>query len=244
MKAPQASSILETITQHLARRILHGELPPGTSLPGENELAAEYSVSRTSIRNALAILAAKGLISIQAKKRSTINDRDQWSLLDLDVLNWLSEGHLDAELVEQLMITRLIFEPNVATLAAMKANGHDLAALEDALALMRRGQSEAIRSLFEEGDIAFHQALLRATHNPFILALGNALNAAMMLSFRLSREEDIRQTKTAVDEHTLLFEAVRLRNVDQARQQMRAILLHAAQKSIWQDNSIFVDHIL
>ena len=78
MKTPQAS-ISESVTQHLARRIIHGDLAPGLSLPGENELATEYDVSRTSVRNALQILAAKGLITIQAKKRSTVNLREQWT---------------------------------------------------------------------------------------------------------------------------------------------------------------------
>jgi GntR family transcriptional regulator, galactonate operon transcriptional repressor len=243
MKVAQ-TSLSESVTQHLAGRIMRGELSPGFSLPGENELAAEYEVSRTSIRNALATLAAKGLISIQAKKRSTVNAREQWSLLDLDVLAWLSRGKVDAELVEQLMLTRLIFEPNVATLAAFNANGHDLAALEDALGVMRRGQIEAEKTLFEAGDVAFHQALLRATHNPFLLALGNALSAAMVLSFRQTLEEDVRQTKTAVDEHFRLFEAIRLRQAEEARLQMRSILLHAADKSIWQHRPAFVDSIL
>jgi GntR family galactonate operon transcriptional repressor len=165
-------------------------------------------------------------------------------LLDLDVLAWLSQGKVDAQLVEQLMLTRLIFEPNVATLAAFNANGHDLAAMEDALGLMRRGQVEAEKAMFEAGDMAFHQALLRATHNPFLLALGNALSAAMVLSFRQTLEEDVRQTKTAVDEHFRLFEAIRLRQVEEARVQMRSILIHAAEKSIWQDRPAFVDSIL
>ncbi|MCE9889142.1 FadR family transcriptional regulator [Kluyvera intermedia] len=243
MKVVQAS-ISESVTQNLATRILRGELTPGISLPGENELAVEYNVSRTSIRNAMATLAAKGLISTQAKKRSTVNAREQWNLLDMDVLNWLSTGKVDAQLVEQLMVTRLIFEPSVATLAALKANAHDLAAMEDALALMRRGETGADKAAFEAGDIAFHQALLRATHNPFLLSLGNALNAAMVLSFRQTLEEDLHQTKTAVDEHFLLFEAVRLRRIDEARTQMRSILLHAAQKNIWQDPPAFLENIL
>lgn len=243
MKVAQAS-LSESVTQHLAGRILRGELAAGLSLPGENELATEYNVSRTSIRNALATLAAKGLILTQAKKRSTVNAREQWSLLDLDVLNWLSAGKVDAQLVEQLMVTRLMFEPNVATLAALNANGHDLAAMEDALSLMRRGQLEAEKPAFEAGDIAFHQALLRATHNPFLLALGNALSAAMVLSFRQTLEEDLHLTKTAVDEHFALFEAIRLRQPDEARSQMRSILLHAAGKSIWPDYPAFVEHIL
>lgn len=243
MKLPQAS-ISESVTQHLARRIMHGDLAPGLSLPGENELALEYEVSRTSVRNALQVLAAKGLISIQAKKRSTVNSRELWSLLDIDVLGWLAEGELDLKLVEQLIVTRLIFEPNVATLAALNANGHDLAAMEDALQLMRNGQLEAQRSLFEEGDMAFHHALLRATHNPFLLALGNALSAAMALSFKQTLEKDVRQTKAAVDEHYLLFDAIRLKEFDKARLQMRNILLNAAKKRIWQDRPEMFDHII
>ncbi|WP_407438679.1 FadR/GntR family transcriptional regulator [Lelliottia sp.] len=231
----QQPTLAESVTQHLASRILHGDLHPGLSLPGENELAGEYGVSRTSVRNALQFLAAKGLITIQPKKRTVVNHREMWNLLDADVLNWLAEGDVGPELVEQLMVTRLIFEPNIATLAALNATGHDLAALEDALGLMRQGQTGAKRALFEEGDLAFHQALLRATHNPFLLALGNALSAAMVLSFRQTLEKDVRETYPAVDDHFLLFENIRLKRPEAARQQMRAILINAAQKHIWKE---------
>lgn len=231
----QRTTLAESVTQHIACRILHGDLTPGLALPGENELAMEYSVSRTSVRNALQFLAAKGLISIQAKKRTTINKRELWNLLDADVLSWLAEGKVDQQLVEQLMVTRLIFEPNVATLAALNATGHDLAALEDALHLMREGQHTAQAERFEQGDLAFHHALLLATHNPFLQSLGNALSSAMALSFHQTLEDDVSQTLAAVEEHTLLLEAVRLKQPEQARQQMRTILLNAARKHIWQE---------
>lgn len=237
-------TISESITQHLACRIIHGDLAPGMTLPGENELAVDYSASRTSVRNALQILAAKGLVSIQPKKRSTVNHRDQWSLLDIDVLGWLAEDNVDPQLVEQLMVTRLIFEPNIARLAAFNAGGRDLAALEDALQLMRQGQTNALREVFEEGDLAFHLALLRAAHNPFLLALGNALSAAMVLSFRQTLEKDVRQTKTAVDEHALLLEAIRLKQPDSAHQLMRTILLNAARKRVWQNRPEMFDLII
>ena len=132
----------------------------------------------------------------------------------------------------------------MATLAALNANGHDLAAMEDALLLMRKGQVEAQRALFEEGNLAFHHALLRATHNPFLLALGNALSAAMELSFKQTIEKDVRQTKAAVDDHFQLFDAIRLKQVETARQQMRTILLNAAKKRIWQDRPEMFDHII
>ncbi|MBJ3813496.1 FadR family transcriptional regulator [Shimwellia pseudoproteus] len=243
MKVIQGS-VSESITRHLAGRILHGELPPGLSLPGENELAVDYAASRTSVRNALQTLAAKGLVTIQPKKRSTVAPREQWNLLDIDVLGWLSDGQLDDELVEQLMVTRLVFEPNIATLAALHASAQDLVAMEQGLLLMRAGQENQHRQQFEAGDIAFHHALLQATHNPFLVSLGNALSVAMTLSFRRTTEQDLSQTKTAVDYHYHLFEAVRFQQPEQARQHMRTILLNAAKKHIWQTPPAILQHIL
>jgi len=66
----------------------------------------------------------------------------------------------------------------------------------------------------------------------------------MALSFKQTLEKDVRQTKAAVDEHYLLFDAIRLKEVDKARLQMRNILLNAAKKRIWQDRPEMFDHII
>ena len=143
------ASIAETLTQDLALRIMRGELKPGMPIPGENELAMQYNVSRTSVRNALQVLAAKGMLTIQAKRRSTVAPREQWSFLDADVLGWLEVTGIDGPLIEQLMITRLIFEPNAAAMAALNANGRDLANLEEAWEIMSLGQQQDSAEMFK-----------------------------------------------------------------------------------------------
>ena len=186
------ATISETITRDLAMKIIRGTLSDGEMLPGENELAVQYSASRTSVRNALHVLSAKGLLSIQAKRRSTVNPRELWSFLDTDVLGWMEEVGISPDVAEQLVVTRLMFEPNAAFLAAANATARDLAAIEEAWTLMLRGQQQDQIALFEEGDLAFHTALLKSCHNPFLMSIGNALSAAMMLrySFDLDREAD------------------------------------------------------
>lgn len=134
------SSVSESITRDLAIRIIRGELAEGMAIPGEHELAQQYEASRTSVRNALQVLGAKGMLLIQAKRRSTVTPREQWSFLDAEVLSWLEDVGIESELVEQLMLTRLIFEPDVAAMAALNANGHDLATIEDAWTTMQAGQ--------------------------------------------------------------------------------------------------------
>ena len=146
------TNISETITRDLAMKIIRGTLDDGEMLTGENELAVQYCASRTSVRNALHVLSAKGLLSIQAKRRSTVNPRELWSFLDTDVLSWMEEVGISPDVAEQLMVTRLMFEPNAAALAAANATARDLAAIEDAWTLMSRGQRQDQVALFEEGD--------------------------------------------------------------------------------------------
>jgi GntR family galactonate operon transcriptional repressor len=229
------SSVSESITRDLALRIIRGELAVGMPIPGENELAQQYDASRTSVRNALQVLAAKGMLLIQAKRRSTVTPREQWSFLDAEVLSWLEDVGIEPELVEQLMLTRLIFEPDVAAMAAINANGHDLAAMEDALDTMQAGQQNDSAAEFERGDLAFHTAVLRACHNPFLASVGNALSAAMLLSFKQTLEDDLRLTQEAVQQHRDLLQAIRMKQPDTARQGMRHILISAAHKHIWRE---------
>ncbi|PHI32559.1 L-lactate utilization operon repressor [Budvicia aquatica] len=243
MTKTTAPSIAESLTHDLAIRIMHGDLSEHQSLPGENELALQYQVSRTSVRNALQALGAKGMLSIQAKRRSVVTPREQWNFLDSEVLLWLTESGMEEKMVEQLIVARLIFEPNVAALAAVNATGHDLAALEDAYQLMAEGQSHNQRELFERGDLAFHLALLRASHNPFLLSLSNALSSAMSLSFKQTLEDDVRLTKEALQQHFVLLDAIRLKQVDTARQRMREILLKAAQKRLQNYQPEIFNHI-
>lgn len=227
------ASIAETLTQDLALRIISGELMPGMPIPSENELAMQYSVSRTSVRNALQVLGAKGMLTIQAKRRSTVAPREQWSFLDADVLGWLEVTGIDNTLIEQLMITRLIFEPNAAAMAALNANGRDLANLEEAWEMMSLGQQQDSAELFKQGDLAFHTAILKAGHNPFLFSVGNALSAAMLFSFKRTLEPDVTLTLEAVKAHHELMICIRLKQPEQARQQMRNILLSAAKKHLW-----------
>ncbi|MCD1125647.1 FCD domain-containing protein [Jinshanibacter sp. LJY008] len=243
MTKTAAPSMAESLTRDLAIRIMRGDLSQVPSLPGENELALQYQVSRTTIRNALQVLSAKGMVSIQPKRRSVVTPREQWNFLDSEVLLWLTEGGMGQEMVEQLMVTRLIFEPNVAALAAANATGRDLAAMEDACHLMSDGQQQNARELFEQGDLAFHLALLRASHNPFLLSLSNALSSAMSLSFKQTLEEDVRLTKEAVTQHVALLDAIRLKQVDTAKLRMRDILLKAAQKRLQSHQPEIFTHI-
>src|SRR5665213_765846 len=78
----------ESVAQQLAVLILSGKLPEGHAFPGEVEYATQIGISRSALREAFRILAAKGLVEGRPKAGTRVTPRRQWSLLDPDLLAW------------------------------------------------------------------------------------------------------------------------------------------------------------
>jgi DNA-binding FadR family transcriptional regulator len=84
------------VIRELGLRIVGGALPPGSSLPNEDELGAELGVSRTVVREAVKVLLAKGLVEVRPRTGTRVRPRRSWHLLDPDVVAWQFqsiEGH-------------------------------------------------------------------------------------------------------------------------------------------------------
>ena len=86
------------IVHAIGRRILSGDLRPGDLLPAEPDLGA----SRTVVREAVKVLAAKGLVESRPKTGTRVRPRDAWNLLDPDVLAWQQDGAVDDALLRKL----------------------------------------------------------------------------------------------------------------------------------------------
>ena len=131
--APQPAGIHAGVVQGIGRRIVRGELAAGEILPEQGELSRMLGVSRTVIREATKVLAAKGLVESRSKRGTVVLPRSDWRLLDPDVLAWLSEAGLDPEFLRGMFEVRRIIEPAVARLAAERATPEELAAIRVAV---------------------------------------------------------------------------------------------------------------
>src|ERR1700734_628488 len=78
--------------QALAQQVVSGQHPPGDVLDPER-LERELEVSRTVIRETLRVLEAKGMVSARPRHGTVVRPREEWSLLDPDLLRWQAEGH-------------------------------------------------------------------------------------------------------------------------------------------------------
>ncbi|MER5446619.1 FadR/GntR family transcriptional regulator [Streptomyces sp. NPDC002764] len=206
----------------LARRILGGELPEGSTLDLV-ALQSELDVSLTALRESLKVLAAKGMVDARQKRGTFVRARSDWNLLDADVLRWQFEGGgadgADRALLRNLAEVRAIIEPAAVRLAAQRRTDADVAALDAALEAMDQDASAAHAV---EADLAFHRALLNATHNELLERMEMVIESGLAHRDRIVHSSP--HSEDPVPAHRAVLDAVRDRDPDAAEAAMRALL--------------------
>src|SRR6478609_5297571 len=125
-----------TIARDLGVMIVSGMLHPGMFLETEVAASDKRKVSRSAYREAVRILAAKGLVHSKPKVGTRVNDRSAWHLLDPDVLSWIFQIEPDYTLVYSLFEMRSMVEPEAAALAAERRNPGQVKIMASALDVM------------------------------------------------------------------------------------------------------------
>ena len=108
------------IARDIGVRIVSGRIAPGQVLNGEIEASERLQVSRTAYREAVRILAAKGLIQSRPKLGTRVSEPQHWHLLDPDVIRWIFSDTPDERLLSALFELRTVVEPAAAALAAQR----------------------------------------------------------------------------------------------------------------------------
>ena len=180
---PDRKSMHARIVRDLGMRIVAGEFKSGDRLPAEASLLAEYDVSRPVLREAVRVLVAKGLVLSRQRAGATVRPRNEWHLLDPDVLYWMIQTRPAPEFVQTLMGLRRVFEPGAAAMAAQAATDDQLAAIAEAYDGMA-GATDGDAML--EPDLAFHRRIAEATGNDLMAYIGNMMSLALRESIKLS----------------------------------------------------------
>src|SRR4026207_2369872 len=128
-KSPKALRLHGTIARDLGVRIVSGRFRPGDILDGEIDASDRLEVSPTAYREAVRILAAKGLGECRPEGGPRVRLPWPCPLLDPDVLSWIFEREPDDRMVKSLFELRRIVEPQAAALAAERRTEGGLAAV-------------------------------------------------------------------------------------------------------------------
>jgi DNA-binding FadR family transcriptional regulator len=211
------------VAHTIGGRIVSGDIPVGALLPREAELAEQFSVSRQAIREALKVLAAKGLVQSRRRTGTRVLPRTSWNLFDPDVLAWHPLASIASRLLLDLGELRMLIEPGAAEFAATRGSETAIAAIESALKTMRRSVDQP--EDFRQADAGFHVAVFAAAGNEFIAHLAEILGPLLQASFRIQDEaRGALIARAVVPLHDAVFEAIVARDGPRARQKMRELL--------------------
>lgn len=210
-----------SIARDLGVLIVSGRYKPGDLLNGEIAASDRLQVSRGAYREAVRILAAKGLVESRPKVGTRVSQPDRWHLLDPDVLSWIFEFEPDGKLLADLFELRRIVEPEAAALAAGRRTGQDLE--EMAIALDAMAHHTLAAEPGRLADQAFHSALLRASGNAFIASLTTGVAAAISWT-TIFKQRDCPLARDPIPDHVDVYEAVKASDPKAAHKAMESLV--------------------
>jgi len=220
----QSERLYERIVEQIETAIVAGDLKVGEKLPPERELAAQFAVSRTAVREAVKILREKGFIEIHPGRGTFVTNKAPNSMRQsFDSLIKFGPNDGSANLVE----VREILEPEIAALAATRMTDEFIADMQEAVETMDAAPD---MDVYVEADLDFHLALAEATQNPIIPALMDSI-------IDLLREQRKRiglaegGPVRGQHHHKAILDAVKRKDPEAARQAMRRHLTQVAEDS-------------
>jgi GntR family galactonate operon transcriptional repressor len=210
--------------ESLGQRIVSGAVREGETLDVA-ELQRTFGVSLTVIREALRVLAAKGLVAARQKRGTFVRPRSEWQLLDGDVMRWQLGVGPSPQLLDDLDELRALMEPEAARLAAARRTEEDLDGLQLHLDAMSASAGDPVAAV--AADLAFHQTLLQATHNELLARMGALIRNALEVRDRLVHEAT--SPRDPVPSHRAVLAAVEKGDPHAAERAMRALIARSVE---------------
>jgi DNA-binding FadR family transcriptional regulator len=213
LKANGTENLHRRVAESIGSQIVKNVYAPGALLPNEADWCRIYGASRTTVREAIKALNAKGLLKSRTKIGSRVEPRENWNVLDRDVLGWHLAAMPPAEFFASVQQVRKILEPEIAALAAVNHTRPQLRAIAGAYEEMRASRSgkESVAP-----DVKFHLALLAAANNALLMPFGILIESALtnMFEFTSTRKDGL---DSFVPKHEIILKAVARGNANAAR---------------------------
>lgn len=226
----------DQVAEQLSCEIKQGQLMPGDKLPTEASLVAQFAVSRTVVREAVARLKSLGLVDSRQGSGVFVNPQ-----LPFAPLNFEARHAASQEAVIQMVEVRRALEAEVAALAAERRSPQDLSAIEHAVLALDAAVRAGGNGVAE--DMRFHQTIANAAHNPFLTQTLAYLGQFLQGATQVTRANEARRVDFAAEvrsEHQTILQAVQGGDAAAARQAAAAHMGNAigrirqADPAFWQ----------
>ena len=207
----------DQVTRVLAGRIVNGDIGADDLAPTEQDICAEFGVSKTTAREVIGALASRGLVTVRHGRRMEIRPVSEWNHLDPLLLELNHDPEGVRQTLGDLHDLRMLLEPEIAARAALMATAEQLERMRQAIERME--ELEDTPDAYLEIDVDFHSELASAT--------GNVVLASVRELLRVSRRVTnlINAMPETTVAHRRIYEALLAREPETARQAMRSHLL-------------------
>lgn len=215
-RKPLAQSVFEDLLE----QIIQGDYRPHQALPPEGDLATAAGVSRLTVREALKKLQAQNVVQVRRGLGTFVNPTAQWT--DLEAILRAAAAAADTpDIALRLLEIRRMVETGAAELAALHASDGDLDRMQDAIGDLESAHAAEDLDAVTQADLAFHDAVFRASGNPFVPVVLGPLG---QLLYSMRREtSSFREVQLhAIEHHRLVLDAIRTADPLRARQAMEA----------------------
>lgn len=210
-------SISDDIVDQMVSAIFSGNLSAGGKLPPERALAQAFGVGRQALREAIQKLQGMGLLEVRKPQGTYVRE------MSADLLRQSLARIFDGDVGSFLhfLDVRKWMEAITAAEAAQRATADDLGQIETTLPQLRLAASQDDREALDEADVAFHMAIVAATHNGPMVHLvdtfGDIMWASHGLRLAVLRAQNL---QTICEEHAAISDAIRSRAPERARDAM------------------------
>lgn len=223
-KSLEKRSLSHRIIDEIRNHIVQQKLKPGDRLATETEMAEALAVSRASVREAVKVLEAIGVLESSPKRGINVKEFDPERFFRY----LLFDPYLDAESIVDMAELRLAFEVGIVEAVIERATEEDLARMASCIEAMRENMSSTVE--FYTHDWAFHFAVYEATQNRSIQALGRLLIEFFVTAHRRWWEADKAVSPEHFQNHERIFLALKARDPEKVRQAVRSHF----DSSLWQ----------
>lgn len=214
-KKIKPKKIYEEVAEAIHEMIKSGQFKPGDKLDSVQQLAENFQVGRSTIREALTAIRAMGLIEIRQGEGTYVKEFEAEHIslpLSTAILMNLQD-------TQNLLEVRKILEAGTVYTASQKRTEQNLLTIEAALNEMQLASGN--EELSEKADLQFHLSIAEASQNPLLVSLMNHVSGLIGETIRETRRLWLFSEQITVDrlyeEHRTIYEAIKAKDGEKAR---------------------------
>lgn len=208
------------LAEKLAQKILAGDYPPESILPGEMELAEIFGVSRTAVREAVKTLSAKGMLLPRPRIGTRVMPQAYWNFLDTELLSWwLTENNFQ-DVMTHFLVLRRSLEPQACLLAATLGTAEQKAELNTLMKEMAILKKNFDRQRWIDVDTAWHEHIYEMSANPFLTSFAKLFHSVYHTYFTSITHDEVIELET----HQAIVDAIQEGDSQKAFSACQALL--------------------